>query len=237
MYLLNNGEKVYFDNADLLCVSNFGFIYRDGNLTIKKYNDEDLSDYALRITEDIFNEVKDVDSKALLHLRDCYSDLLNIYDDYDYNEVGVTGYTYDFIEEDSEPMIDKPMYYTLNSIHELDLLVKEFNKRRILLEDPKAGNSIVTKDNLVIIDPDLFELNQSDIELRNNYLVANRYIAYKWAREYSIIDEGEFNALKNMLCRYSDSDFNTDYYGSMKRRLLKYKTPREYLYHHFGERI
>ncbi len=237
MYLLNNGEKVYFDNANLLCVSNFGFIYRDGNLTIKKYNDEDLSDYDLRITEDVFNAVKGVDSKALLHLRDCYSDLLNLYEDPDYDEVGVTGYTYDFIEEDNEPMIDKPMEYTLNSIHELDILVKELNKRRILLEDPKPGNSLVTKDNLVIIDPDLFEINQNDSELRNNYSVVNKYIALKWARENSIIDEYEFNCLKRMLFDDFDNDFNTDYYNSMKKRLSRFKSPKDYLYYNLGERI
>ena len=235
MYLLDNGEKVYFDNAKRLVVSNFGYIYRDDDLAIKKYKDDD--DYFLRITEDLFNNLSEVDSKALLNLKDVYTDFINLFDDLDYNETCVTGYTYDFVNKDNEKMIDKPIDYTLNTIHELDLLVKELNKRGILLDDPNCGNSIVTKDNLVIIDPDLFEINQSEKELLNNYSIANQYLAYKWADEYSINDHNDFKTLMKNLFDDFDNDFNIDYYNSMSKRLSKVKTPREYISKVLGQSL
>ena len=125
----------------------------------------------------------------------------------------------------------------MDAIHELDLLVKELNKRGILLDDPNSGNSIVTKDNLVIIDPDLFEINQSERELLNNYSIANQYLAYKWADEYSINDHNDFKTLMKNLFDDFDNDFNTDYYNSMSKRLSKVKTPREYISKVLGQSL
>jgi hypothetical protein len=232
---MNNGEKVYFNNAEHFCSSNFAELYKDNDLTIKQYTEEKAS-YDFRIKKEVFNIIKDVDVNALLHLRNCYSDLVKLYENPDYNEVCVTGYTYDYIPEVKEDMIDMPMEYTLNTIHEFDLLVKELNKRGIRLDDPKPFNSIKHKDNLVIIAPDLFYINQPVDMLERNYTIANLYIMKKWLKEYPLIEQYERNTLYRLIFKDYDNDFNNDYYGSMKKR-LKGRTPNDVLYRIFGEKV
>lgn len=235
MIVMNNGQEIVFPNAEYICKSRIANIYKYGDLAIKVYDDDEAL-YPDRIPKEVFDAVSSVNVNALLKLRDCYSDFVELYDKEDCNEVAVTGFTYDYIEEEKVDMIDLPMEYTLNTIHEFDLLVKEFNKRGILLVDPKPGNSILTKDNLVIIDPDLFEINQSEEALRKNYEIANHYIMKKWVKEFPIIERYEEQELAKILFNDYEDNFNDNYYGVMKRR-LKAKTPNELLCRKIGERI
>ena len=233
--IINDCEELKLPNSELLCRSRFANIYTDGKTVLKEYY-KDVSMF-LRIYQETFEKLSDVNSPAFIKLRDCYTADIPDYVLYaDDDEKFVIGYTYDYITEVGTDMIDMPMEYTLNTIHEFDLLVKELNKRRILLDDPNNGNSLITKDNLVIIDPDLFELDQDSKMLRKNYEIANRYIMNKWAREYPLIEEYEVNELFRQYFKDYDDDFNDNYYQSMKRR-LKEKTPNDLLYKVFGEKI
>ena len=234
MIIMNNGKELIYEGAKHIVDSRFADIYKFEEITIKKYYDSVSPN--LRITKDVFNEVSQVDKNALLKLRECFTEVIKPYKGMDYEEECVTGYTYDYIEAYNQKMIEMPMEYTLNTIHEFDILIKELNKRGILLEDPNKGNSIITKDNLVIIDPDLFEINQSEEALRENYEIANRYIMQKWAMEYPLIEEYERQEMMIQIFGDYDNDFNDDYYGSMKRR-LKTKKPSDLLYTIFGEKV
>lgn len=229
----DNGELI-FPNGKHFRSSNFANIYTDGKTVLKEYY-KDVSRY-LRIYKEAFDELSKVNSPAFLKLRECFTETIKPCEGYDFEVTNVIGYTYDYIEESYQDMIDMPMEYTLNTIHEFDLLVKECNKRGILLDDPNKGNSLVTKDNLVIIDPDLFEIRRTEDELESNYEIANRYIVNKWASEYPLIEKYEVDELFTQYFKDYDKDFKYDYYQSMKMR-LKEKTPNDLLYKTFGEKI
>ena len=194
--------------------------YKVGDTTLKIYHDDCYGD---RISDKVFDNLKTVNNACFIKLRD---------KEYGDNNI-IKQYYYDYIEKVNKLMIDLPMDYTYESIIKLQELLNMLNELRIYIEDANSENVIVSNNNIVVIDPDLYKIYNR--ESLNNLKEHNRdfiirYITDLWANEY-VLKHGfkyakklldDINPLDKLFI--NESDFNID--GCIKDG-FKCNTPDE----------
>ena len=141
------------------------------------YNDEIiLKEYfgfinnSYRIKEKVFDILKSIDDKHLIELYDIYTaknkikiffgKLLQCQFKVDY-------YTAKYYSDNSVNVLNEPKEYLLENLFELQKLFNILTENNICTKDVKRANTIIGKEGIVIIDPDLFYIvDSSDAFLR-----------------------------------------------------------------------
>ena len=70
--------------------------------------------------------------------------------------------------------------YILDNFYELEKLFKIFSDNKIVADDVRRDNVIIGKENIVVIDPDLFFITNvfgEQIELKNKYKLLKTIIS------------------------------------------------------------
>ena len=148
--------------------------YRVGNTTLKIYHEDCYND---RISDEVFDSLKGINNASFIKLRD---------KKYSKKDV-IKQYYYDYIEKIDKLMIDLPMDYTYESIIKLQELLNKLNELRIYIEDANEDNVIVSNNNIVVIDPDLYKKYKGEslrlLKAHNRDFIIS-YITSLWASEY-----------------------------------------------------
>lgn len=223
IYIQNKNSIITFDNAvQIKTPHSFrkpSQIYKVGDKIIKRYKDGE-DDY-VRLQKEVFDILKKSNLPAFMKLRDVYTEDVQLFVDDDFKEM-ITAYSYDYIETINKKMIDLPMEYTLSSMCELKKLVEFLNNNNVLIGDSSAANCLVTEDNLVVIDPDYFEINDKCEE--ENLKEINHYISDLWCEEYGLKSMDDIRLISKQFY-----DKNIDLYLYKMNMRLTEETPREFI--------
>ena len=149
------------------CNSN---IYRSNNIILKKYTNYTNEKY--KITPLIFEELQKINYDCFIKLYKLFLDEKNT----------VVGYTCNYIEETKEYFTKDDLnllLYNLNNMQK-DFLY-DISSRNILMDDPNTSNILISKDKVVIIDPDCYRFGTGNIEknIEFNKETLLQYIYYK----------------------------------------------------------
>ena len=219
MEIENNNSFISFDNAKKEHFGSCSEIYVQDDLAIKKYYDDKCPKYFGRLDKNVFETLKTIDSNSFIKLIDYYSK-----EDYvgnDYQEV-LTGYTYKYVNEINQLMIDMPMGYTLNTLYEFRLLLEYLNGNHLIVREANARNVVKSEKNLVIIDPDSYCFD--DVNYKDNLKMLNNYVSKLWFQEYGSYSFDDYQKIAELF-NYKDSD---TYLKEMYEK-LKGDTPRDLL--------
>lgn len=165
-YIDGKGKKIEIDMNEFYYVNsgNFGKIYRNNVIVLKKYYDSIPE--CFKIQKAIFDILKDIDSANFIKLYNAYmEDKQHSKNSRMKNKFLIDAYTAKYYQKDyiSPALVDKE--YILENFNEMEKICKIFQDYSISLHDVKIENTILTKDSIVIIDPDLFTF--SDLEKEN----------------------------------------------------------------------
>lgn len=199
-------------------------IYKYNNVVIKKYH-KDTSEY-IRLDLEMFEKLKSIKSKALIHLIDCsYSKAL----EHPKRDYRIESFSYDYIKRAKFKSIDVSTEYTLNSLYKLRNLVAQLSELGIGLYDCFYGNTIVTDSNMVLIDPDQFFFhNNVGDNYKSNIEAINNMLLSLWNHEYTNF----LHPFYDIRDYFTFNDFfktNYDTYLNDMKNLLDEETPRDFL--------
>ena len=137
-------------------------IYSDDEQIFKKYFP--LTPRTYRLKENVFDILKDINNPHFIELYEIYN-RSNQIDSYksicDEHEFIVSAYTAKYYKDNSVNALLEDKNYLLENFCELEKLFEELTKNNICTNDVKRDNSILGKNGIVIIDPDLFYLVES----------------------------------------------------------------------------
>ena len=159
-----SGKKLNldFDGMESLTGGGCSTVYHNEDIIFKKYHPHIRKE--IRLTPEGFDFFKNINNPHFIKLYD-------IFCDYDFFELisfylrrelfKVDGYTAKFYSDDSVNVLLEYKDYLLDNLRELEDLFNFFSDNRVYLDDIKRANTILGKNGIVIIDPDLFVINAS----------------------------------------------------------------------------
>ena len=206
---------------ELIGSGSCGEVYSNGDIAYKKYFDDCFIN---RINKDVFDVLKTIDSDAFVKLMG-YT-MTNI----SCNDV-IESYFYKYVNGIDDLMIDLPMEYTYETLHNFQVLLNKLNEKNIAIFDAGEDNVIKSNNGLVIIDPDLYSMDRSGNkrvlnELNKEYLV--EYITSVLKEEYiSKYNLNKTKKLYNELLELDNIFFECDTLDSNLKDRLNYKNPEE----------
>ena len=205
-----------YGNAVKLYDTTFAKMFLSGNTLIKKYKLE--TDVYSRLDLDVFNVLSKLKSTSFIKLNECFTENVVLPTG---EEIEIlNGYTSEFLRKKITKMIDMPIDYTLETLYEFKRIVEFLNENSVVIVDECAANCIVSKNGLVIVDPDFFK--HDDNAYNYNLSHINTYIESTWSKEYGIYNLRDKNKLHSLFY-----DKNVDnYYDVMKERMDE-DTPRK----------
>lgn len=158
-----NLEKMEYINKGL-CAE----IYSDEEQIFKMYFP--LTPRSCRLKENVFDILKDINNTHFIELYEIYnrSNQIDLYKSLcDNHEFIVSAYTAKYYNDNSVNALLEDKNYLLENFYELEKLFEELTKNNICTDDIKRDNSILGKNGIIIIDPDLFYIvDSSDAFLR-----------------------------------------------------------------------
>ncbi len=140
------------------------------------------------------------------------------------------GYTMKFYHVDDIDITAMPTTYTLDNLYRLRDSVHLLSQNRLFVDDLHSGNTILDKDNITIIDADLYSINH-DKEITKSELSRRNYrlLIYLFNTLYleSLEDHGKLHDVDDIVI---DDLFNpSDTVKTIERKLVKYKYPIDYI--------
>ena len=161
-YYDRKNRKLDKRNMKYLANGSFGNVYFDEEKILKVYHLECIDPFEGKITLEVFDILKEIHHPNFIELLDIYSnlDLLTLFCR-KFNLIysfQIDAYTAKYYQkEDINPLLESKDYL-LDNLREIDQLCTLLTKLRIRLDDLRAGNTIFTKEKMIIIDPDYFRL-------------------------------------------------------------------------------
>ena len=152
------------DKRDMKYLANGGFgnVYFDEETILKVYYPKCSDPFEGKITLEVFDILKEIHHPNFIELLDIYSnlDFLTLFCR-KFNLIysfQIDAYTAKYYQkEDINPLLESKDYL-LDNLREINQLCTLLTKLRIRLDDLRAGNTIFTKEKMIIIDPDYFRL-------------------------------------------------------------------------------
>lgn len=164
-YYNRDHKKIKLDDFEYLNSGECARILYNKEVIFKEYFPETEPCY--RINEKVFNILKNINNSHFIELFDFYSDFNFI--ELLKNKVGILpfvidAYTAKYYPDDSVNVLIEHKDYILDNLKELEVLFRVFSENMICTDDIKRDNTVIGKDGIVIIDPDLFYTMQSSRE-------------------------------------------------------------------------
>lgn len=161
-YYDRKNRKLDKRNMKYLVNGSFGNVYFDEEKILKVYHPECIDPFEGKITLEVFDILKEIHHPNFIELLDIYNnlDLLTLFcRKFNLiNSFQIDAYTAKYYQkEDINPLLESKDYL-LDNLREIDQLCTLLTKLRIRLDDLRAGNTIFTKEKMIIIDPDYFRL-------------------------------------------------------------------------------
>ena len=209
-----------------------GSIYKySDNLCIKRYDRSIHFDYCLLNTS-IYDDLKTIKSDNLVDIK------MPLYKDK--NNKNITdAYLLTYYKEQYDDFLEIYTDYLLYNLEEILKLIKEISNFKIRLDDLKRENIILTKDNIVLIDPDRWYYeyetdDKNEIEKLNiNNIMAMLNEITKESLKNNHLDFLTDNNLFNYVISNKLFPLTSNKDKAMKvlmKRLNGYKRPIDYVY-------
>ena len=210
-----NRDNVKFDFNDMEYLSHGynGEVFYNNKIIFKKYFA--WSEKDSRINLQLFDLLKEFKNPHFIELYDVYTkyykiEIINkIIKKIRNNAFLVEGYSAKYYQEDNIDVLNASKEYFLENLFEIEKLINELSENGIKINDIKRENIILNKDNIVIIDPDLFYLwnpisclsaNKEKLYYLFNDLLLNEvlktpylYVTSKYLKEQNIFKNHMYN--------------------------------------------
>lgn len=207
------------------------------------YNDEIiLKEYfwfinnSYRIKEKVFDILKSIDDKHLIELYDIYTAKNKIkifFGKLLQCQFKVDCYTAKYYSDNSVNALNEPKEYLLENLFELQKLFNILTENNICTKDVKRANTIIGKEGIVIIDPDLFYIpkEKENVALINQLNLLNLFKSICLA---SIDTKRDLDSILKYLEK-EVLDFNltekTDISYEISKKLKYRKCPKDIFIH------
>lgn len=234
IYYTKDNNKIFIPNSILNKENGHGkcgtvYKYND-DLCIKIYNRGIDFDHCL-LNTDIYEDLKKIKSDNLVDIK------MALYKDKE-NKSITDAYLLTYYEEKYDDFLEIYTDYLLYNLEEIFKLIKEISIFKIRLDDLKRENIILTKDNIVLIDPDRWYYNfLSSIESVEKLNINNIMGMFSEITEKSLQDNHLDFLIENNLYDYVISSklfpLTSNKDRAMKvlsKRLNGYKRPIDYVY-------
>ena len=238
IYYTKDNNKIFIPNSILNKENGHGkcgtvYKYND-DLCIKIYNRGIDFDHCL-LNTDIYEDLKKIKSDNLVDIK------MALYKDKE-NKSITDAYLLTYYEEKYDDFLEIYTDYLLYNLEEIFKLIKEISIFKIRLHDLKRENLILTKDNIVLIDPDRwyykFKDSEKEIEklninnimamfskitkesLKNNYLdflIENNLYHYIISNKLFPLTSNKNKVMKVLSKRLNGYKRPIDYIHSMKK--------------------
>ena len=238
IYYTKDNNKIFIPNSILNKENGHGkcgtvYKYND-DLCIKIYNRGIDFDHCL-LNTDIYEDLKKIKSDNLVDIK------MALYKDKE-NKSITDAYLLTYYEEKYDDFLEIYTDYLLYNLEEIFKLIKEISIFKIRLHDLKRENLILTKNNIVLIDPDRwyykFKDSEKEIEklninnimamfskitkesLKNNYLdflIENNLYDYVISNKLFPLTSNKDIAMKVLSKRLNGYKRPIDYVYSMKK--------------------
>lgn len=234
IYYTKDNNKIFIPNSILNKENGHGkcgtvYKYND-DLCIKIYNRGIDFDHCL-LNTDIYEDLKKIKSDNLVDIK------MALYKDKE-NKSITDAYLLTYYEEKYDDFLEIYTDYLLYNLEEIFKLIKEISIFKIRLHDLKRENLILTKNNIVLIDPDRWYYNfLSSIEAVERLNINNIMGMFSEITEKSLQDNHLDFLIENNLYDYVISSklfpLTSNKDRAMKvlsKRLNGYKRPIDYVY-------
>ena len=234
IYYTKDNNKIFIPNSILNKENGHGkcgtvYKYND-DLCIKIYNRGIDFDHCL-LNTDIYEDLKKIKSDNLVDIK------MALYKDKE-NKSITDAYLLTYYEEKYDDFLEIYTDYLLYNLEEIFKLIKEISIFKIRLHDLKRENLILTKNNIVLIDPDRWYYNfLSSIEAVEKLNINNIMGMFSEITEKSLQDNHLDFLIENNLYDYVISSklfpLTSNKDRAMKvlsKRLNGYKRPIDYVY-------
>ena len=203
-------------------------IYRYGDIAFKSYCPDTDTHY--KIKPEVFDVLKGIDNRHLIKLYDIYT-TISMFSLFKERAIelafNVQAYTAKYYENDSIDILYQPTDYILENFKELEQLFEILTNNRILTVDIHPNNSILQKNNIVIIDPDMFSFSEEDREslsYMNKINLINLLEKLIVDNRYTLAGRGFYEKVTNDLIDFKISS-STDMTYELSKRLKNVKRP------------
>ena len=230
-YYNRDHKKIKLDDFEYLNSGECARILYNKEVIFKEYFPETEPCY--RINEKVFNILKNINNPHFIELFDFYSDFNFI--ELLKNKVGILpfvidAYTAKYYPDDSVNVLIEHKDYILDNLKELEVLFRVFSENMICTDDIKRDNTVIGKDGIVIIDPDLFYTMQSSREFISTLNKKNLLYLFRDILINSIKNELNPGKIKtfidNELVNF-EVKANTDVTYEISKKLKYIKKPIE----------
>ena len=234
IYYTKDNNKIFIPNSILNKENGHGkcgtvYKYND-DLCIKIYNRGIDFDHCL-LNTDIYEDLKKIKSDNLVDIK------MALYKDKENKRI-TDAYLLTYYEEKYDDFLEIYTDYLLYNLEEIFKLIKEISIFKIRLHDLKRENLILTKNNIVLIDPDRWYYNfLSSIEAVERLNINNIMGMFSEITEKSLQDNHLGFLIENNLYNYVISSklfpLTSNKDRAMKvlsKRLNGYKRPIDYVY-------
>ena len=164
-------RKIKLDNMKYLNSGGCAKVLYDNNIIFKEYYSE--IPLSCKLSIKMFHILKEIDNPHFIELLDIYSDfsLTELIK----NKLKILPFTLDaytakYYPDDSVNVLQEHKDYILDNFRELEILFKIFTDNMICTSDVKRANAILSKNGIIIIDPDLFYMvkySKQSISIKN----------------------------------------------------------------------
>jgi hypothetical protein len=242
-----SGKKLDLDvdNMEKIITGYCSIVYHDDESIFKKYYHNISKD--LRLSVEAFDFFKNINNPHFIELYDVYCSH-EFYETLNYifrkELFKVDGYTAKYYSDDSVNVLLEHKDYLLDNLREIEDLINYFTDNKVLVEDLKRDNTILGKDGIVLIDPDMFRMNAKlseimDIDLyslmgrRTNISLLNKNKLLGLVNDLFNIGLLEIAKRNSDLCteKYIDFDIDetTDITSEVSKKLQLVKKPIDYI--------
>lgn len=214
-----NLNPVLLKEENFLASGNCAKVYKEDNYVKKVYFEYCSKNN--RVDEKVYNILKNIEYPNMMKMYGLY---------YDYFKKNIKGYFAEYYKPDEINILEEDIYYTLNNIHNIKLLFDELSSYFIKVDDVKYLNTILQKDKIILIDPDLYRVvncSEEDCIKYNNQKFINLFKSiYKSSIGEKIIDFKEINPyfILDDLFKVNSNIIEDE----IAKKLTKYKYPIEY---------
>lgn len=197
-----------FAKANQINHGKCGSVYKCGNQCIKLYN-QTMNMSWNRLSKVMYKKLKAIPNPSLVNITDI---LYKEKQDYIVN-----GYIMDYYQKTDDDILEYPTEYLLRNAHNFLEISANCSSKKIKLLDIRMANVLITKNNLVLIDPDKWEikgnLDYFELEKINSSIVISLLddIICKYLNKYHS---------KEMAAKRISADY-------VSRRLLKFSSSKK----------
>ena len=178
VYYNRNFQKLELQNMEYLNQGDCGKVSHNDEIILKEYFDFTHNSY--RIKTNVFDTLKSIDDKHLIELYDIYTAKTKIkifFEKLLRYQFEIDCYTAKYYSDNSVNALNEPKEYLLENLFELQKLFNILTENNICTMDVKRANTIIGKEGIVIIDPDLFYIpkKKENVALINQLNLLNLF--------------------------------------------------------------